>query len=63
MLIKDKDLNLLLLKPEATLGQAIIKMNSTKYKIIFIAGQKFFFFGYPIRWGYKKGASRGSNLS
>ena len=50
MLIKDKDLNLLLLKPEATLGQAIIKMNSTKYKIIFIAGQNFFFW-VPYQMG------------
>ena len=43
MLIKGKDLTSLLLKPDATLQDAIVKMNKTKFKIIFIVEKKNFF--------------------
>ena len=67
MLIKGKDLNSLLLKPEVTLGEAILKMNLTKYKITFIVGKKKIFYGTlsdgDIRRALAEGATLASNIN
>ena len=63
MLIKGKDLDSLLIKPEATLGQAIIKMNSTKYKITFIVGQKKLFLGTLSDGDIRRALAEGATLA
>ena len=62
MLIKNKDLYPLLLKPEATIGDAILKMNSTKYKITFITGPKKIFYGTLSDGDIRRALAEGATL-
>jgi dTDP-glucose pyrophosphorylase/CBS domain-containing protein len=66
MLIKGKDLDSLLLRPNATLQDAIIKMNNTKFKIIFIIEKKKIFLGTlsdgDIRRALAEGAALGDQI-
>jgi len=63
MLIKGKDLTSLLLKPDATLQDAIVKMNKTKFKIIFIVEKKKIFQGILSDGDIRRALAEGAILS
>ena len=63
MLIKGKALTSLLLKPDATLQDAIVKMNKNKFKIIFIVEKKKFFQGILSDGDIRRALAEGAILS